>query len=142
MLLNLRICCYFCFYYRVLIPLNRVIVIECFPIVKNEVVGNNVLIPLNRVIVIEFIYTTKTLCLPMKSLNPLKSGHCYWILLTTNLWKEFSCLNPLKSGHCYWMCYNPIKMKKDGLIVLIPLNRVIVIEYIESIKFFEREFLS
>ena len=55
----------------VLIPLNRVIVIE-FKRYKKLLFGVScVLIPLNRVIVIEFIYTTKTLCLPMKSLNPL-----------------------------------------------------------------------
>ena len=59
---------------KVLIPLNRVIVIEWITYGGNSIF-KFVLIPLNRVIVIEFYG------LPIEEielcLNPLKSGHCY-----------------------------------------------------------------
>ena len=60
---------------NVLIPLNRVIVIE-----KGELIGAkivpNVLIPLNRVIVIEWVLVIEKE-IYLYRLNPLKSGHCY-----------------------------------------------------------------
>ena len=91
-----------------------------------------VLIPLNRVIVIEWIIWRRIWRLLNSrklSLNPLKSGHCYWIiaiLQSGNYTMEvliplnrviviesaraifalivfLLCLNPLKSGHCYWI---------------------------------------
>ena len=61
-----------------------------------------VLIPLNRVIVIES--TDKK-----------------------NKKKRERSLNPLKSGHCYWITYE-LEGKTTIMAVLIPLNRVIVIE--------------
>ena len=61
---------------EVLIPLNRVICIECYNvIIVNDVV--QVLIPLNRVICIEFGWTEKYGTRYRECLNPLKSGHMY-----------------------------------------------------------------
>ncbi len=104
----------------VLIPLNRVIVIE-FKRYKKLLFGVScVLIPLNRVIVIEFIYTTKTLCLPMKSLNPL-------------LVKRSGCFSNHSLREIVSLLLNKgiVKRREPNGFVLIPLNRVIVIEYIK-----------
>ena len=87
-----------------------------------------------------------------KRLNPLKSGHCYWmtmkdikalpkvVLIPLNrviviefkkqdlIWAIINVrLNPLKSGHCYWIAHK-CNLEGKQISVLIPLNRVIVIE--------------
>ena len=61
----------------VLIPLNRVIVIEYINTYEDTLVKRPVLIPLNRVIVIELNLMNLQLDEMIISLNPLKSGHCY-----------------------------------------------------------------
>ena len=73
-----------------------------------------------------------------------KSGHCYWmntmeelyqmelqLVLIPFLWSVAVALAITlfeKSGHCYWMYLDSSNINKEN--VLIPLNRVIVIEYL------------
>ena len=116
---------------------------------------SKVLIPLNRVIVIEYsnrrnsMYNSRRSFNPLKSghcywigktivhtifdncFNPLKSGHCYWICKEADIDKEVECFNPLKSGHCYWINSKVSFFKDED--VLIPLNRVIVIEWLVNV---------
>ncbi len=91
-------------------------------------------------------------------LNPLKSGHMYWIkklfnraaakkvLIPLNrvicieyndfvVYDDKFSLNPLKSGHMYWILNQRIIEVDD--LVLIPLNRVICIEYVKWLVFWQ-----
>ena len=100
-----------------------------------------VLIPLNRVIVIECVRDFRNF--NSYSLNPLKSGHCYWIKIITVAHTKGGGLNPLKSGHCYWIHYlQSVWWTSCWRWVLIPLNRVIVIESLLLTKYMTSQLQS
>ncbi len=88
-----------------------------------------VLIPLNRVICIEYQGRKQRFYEVRLGLNPLKSGHMYWIIEKSfNQKIKSTCLNPLKSGHMYWIVV-ALGLNGCAANVLIPLNRVICIEF-------------
>ena len=70
-----------------------------------------------------------------RSLNPLKSGHMYWMHSKYHLkpLMVMKSLNPLKSGHMYWI-YQNNDYDRQIVDVLIPLNRVICIEFSWKVK--------